>query len=153
MGWFYDFLDDLIDKVNEKTDKVLEKVDDKMDAISDFVDDLHYGDKKEAFKTAAREGVFGLTGKITVGIVDWINESSSVSGRITHETASAELGRRIKENLDSGNYNTFSLKATVADIQEQSGTTYVCFEVENDKYGLKSTQGTDLHVNDVLTLY
>ena len=104
-------------------------------------------------KAAAIAAVGGAVGVVGAAAISaWMENSSSVSGSINQESAKAELGRRIKENLNSGNYNTVSLEATVVEIKEHEGTTYVRFEVENDKYGLKSTQGTTLHVNERLLI-
>jgi len=91
---------------------------------------------------AAAVGIAGL-------VYDWVQK------RITGPTVQEHFAAKIKEKLDNGDYNTVNaglVDAEVIDVSQKDGVTYVAYEVDGERYGIRSREGTDLSENERLTL-
>jgi len=95
---------------------------------------------------AAAAAVVGVAGLV----YDWVRK------RITKETVRGHYAEKIKELLDKGDYETVNLgltkEADVIDVSQKDGVTYVAYEVDGKRYGIRSYDGTTLSENERLTL-
>lgn len=83
-------------------------------------------------------------------VYDWVQK------RITKETVRGHYAEKIKKMLDNGDYETVNVgltrEANVIDVSQKDGVTYVAYEVEGKRYGIRSRDGTTLSENERLTL-
>ena len=81
-------------------------------------------------------------------VYDWVQK------RITKETVRGHYAEKIKKLLDNGDYETVNvgLTANVIDVSQKDGVTYVAYEVDGKRYGIRSHDGTTLSENERLTL-
>lgn len=92
--------------------------------------------------TAVAVGVAGL-------VYDWVRE------RITRATVREHFAKKIQEALANGDYTTVNIgltEAEVIDVSEKDGETYVAYEVDGKKYGIRSAEGTSLSERETLEL-
>lgn len=94
---------------------------------------------------AAAAAAIGVAGVV----YDWIQ------GCINRTSVQNHLAAKIKEKLEEGDYQTVNIglvEAEVIDISKKDGITYVAYEVEGERFGLRSTDGTSLSEKERLTL-
>ena len=82
-------------------------------------------------------------------VYDW------VKGMITRHSVQNHFAEKIKEKLDKGDYQTVNLgltEAEIIDVSEKDGITYVAYEVDGERFGIRSSDGTSLSEKERLTL-
>ena len=82
---------------------------------------------------------------VTVGLIGVIYDI--VKERITWRT----VGKHVAENINKNNFNTVNVgltEAKIIDISKSEGETYVAYEINNQRFGLRSSEGTSLEEND-----
>ena len=95
----------------------------------------------------------GVTAAVAVGVAgliyDWIQ------GCINRKSVQEHFAAKIKEKLDKGDYQTVNLgltEAEIIDVSEKGGVTYVAYEVDGERFGIRSSDGTSLSERERLTL-
>lgn len=81
-------------------------------------------------------------------VYDW------VKGMITRQSVQNHFAEKIKEKLDKGEYQTVNIgltEAEIIDVSEKDGVTYVAYEVDGERFGIRSSDGTSLSEKERLT--
>ena len=107
----------------------------------------------------------GFTAAAVIGIAgvvyDWIQGCINRKSVQDHFAAKRKkcdtLNTLIKENLAKGNCRIINIgltkaEAEIIDVSEKDGITYVAYEVEGERFGIRSSNGTSLSEKERLTL-
>ena len=78
-----------------------------------------------------------------------------IQGCINRTAVQQHFAKKIKEKLDKGDFNTVNIgltEAEIIDVSEKDGITYVAYEVDGERFGIRSSDGTSLSEKERLTL-
>ena len=82
-------------------------------------------------------------------VYDWIQ------GCINRTSVQEHFVEKIKEKLNKGDFQTINIgltEAEIIDVSEKDGITYVAYEVDGERFGIRSSDGTSLSEKERLTL-
>ena len=103
------------------------------------------------FAAAAAIGIAGV-------VYDWIQGCITPKSVQDHYAANnhQKLAALINKNLAEGNCQIVNIGLTKAaeiiDVSEKDGITYVAYEVEGERFGIRSSNGTSLSEKERLML-
>lgn len=104
-------------------------------------------------KIAAAILIGGVATATVIGVAgvvyDWIQ------GCINRTSVQDHFAAKIKEKLDKGDYQTVNIglkEAEIIDVSEKDGITYVAYEVDGERFGIRSSDGTSLSKRERLML-
>ena len=78
-----------------------------------------------------------------------------IQGCINRTSVQEHFAEKIKEKLNKGDFQTINIgltEAEIIDVSEKDGITYVAYEVNGERFGIRSADGTSLSERERLTL-